>query len=37
MQFGVVFPQTQLGADISVLRDFTQAAEEMGLPPYPRL
>ena len=30
MEFGVVFPQTQLGADISVLRDFTQAAEDMG-------
>ena len=30
MRFGVVFPQTQLGADPLVLRDFTQAAEELG-------
>ena len=30
MQFGVVFPQTQLGADPHVLRDFVQAAEGMG-------
>ena len=30
MQFGVVFPQTQLGADPHVLRDFVQAVEGMG-------
>ncbi|MCY4146852.1 MAG: LLM class F420-dependent oxidoreductase [Chloroflexi bacterium] len=30
MQFGVVFPQTQLGADPHILRDFVQAAEGMG-------
>lgn len=30
MQFGVVFPQNQLGADPLVIRDFVQAAEGMG-------
>ena len=30
MRFGVVLPQTQLGADPAVLRDFVQAAEGMG-------
>lgn len=30
MRFGVVYPQTQLGADPIVLRDFLQAAEDMG-------
>jgi len=30
MKFGVVFPQTQLGADPATLRDFAQAAEGMG-------
>ena len=30
MKFGVVFPQTQLGADPAALRDFAQAAEGMG-------
>ena len=30
MKFGVVLPQTQLGADPAVLRDFVQAAEGMG-------
>ena len=30
MKFGVVFPQTQIGADPTVLRDFAQAAEGMG-------
>ncbi len=30
MKFGVVFPQTQIGADPAVLRDFVQAAEGMG-------
>ena len=30
MRFGVVLPQTQIGADPDVLRDFVQAAEGMG-------
>ncbi len=30
MKYGVVFPQTQLGADPAVLRDFAQAVEGMG-------
>ena len=30
MRFGVVLPQTQIGADPAVLRDFVQAAEGMG-------
>lgn len=30
MKFGVVFPQTELGADPAQLRDFVQAAEGMG-------
>ena len=30
MRYGVVFPQTQLGADPIVLRDFVQAVEGMG-------
>ncbi len=30
MKFGVVYPQTQLGADPVVMRDFLQAAEELG-------
>ena len=30
MKFGVVFPQTQLGDDPMVIRDFVQAAEGMG-------
>ena len=30
MRYGVVFPQTQLGADPAVLRDFAQAVEGMG-------
>ncbi len=30
MKFGVVYPQTQLGADPLVMRDFLQAAEELG-------
>ncbi len=30
MRFGVVYPQTQLGADPVVMRDFLQAAEDMG-------
>ena len=30
LQTGVVFPQTEIGADPHVLRDFAQAAEELG-------
>ena len=30
MRYGVVYPQTQLGADPVVMRDFVQAAEGMG-------
>ena len=30
MRYAVVFPQTQLGADPAILRDFVQAAEAMG-------
>ncbi len=30
MRFGVVYPQTQLGADPIVMRDFLQAAEDLG-------
>lgn len=30
MQVGVVFPQTEIGADPAGVRDYTQAAEEMG-------
>ena len=30
MKYGVVLPQTQIGADPTVLRDFVQAAEGMG-------
>ena len=30
MKFGAVFPQTQLGDDPKVIRDFVQAAEGMG-------
>ena len=30
MKFGVVYPQTELGRDPIVVRDFAQAAEEMG-------
>lgn len=30
MKFGVVFPQTEIGADPAVLRDYAQAAEELG-------
>ncbi len=30
MKYGVVYPQTQLGADPVVMRDFVQAAEGMG-------
>lgn len=30
MRFGVVYPQTELGADPILMRDFVQAAEDMG-------
>ena len=30
MKLGVVFPQTEIGADPAACRDFTQAAEELG-------
>ena len=30
MRFGVVFPQTEIGADPMAIRDFAQAAEELG-------
>ena len=30
MQLGVIFPQTEIGADPKAVRDFAQAAEEMG-------
>lgn len=30
MQFGVVFPQTEIGADPGAIREYVQAAEEMG-------
>lgn len=30
MRFGVVFPQTEIGADAGAIREFAQAAEELG-------
>jgi hypothetical protein len=30
MQVGVVFPQTEIGNDPSVIRDFAQTAEGLG-------
>ncbi len=30
MKFGVVFPQTEIGNDPAVVRDYAQAAEELG-------
>src|SRR3954464_15236268 len=30
MQIGVVFPQTEIGADPAVVRDFAQTAEGLG-------
>jgi len=30
MQLGVIFPQTEIGADPTAVRDFVQAAESMG-------
>ena len=30
MRIGVVFPQTEIGADPFYIRDYAQAAEELG-------
>ena len=30
MQIGVVFPQTEIGADPSYLKDYAQTAEDLG-------
>ena len=30
VELGVVFPQTEIGADPIVIRDYAQAAEELG-------
>lgn len=30
MQFGAIFPQTEIGADPAVIRDYAQAVEEIG-------
>jgi alkanesulfonate monooxygenase SsuD/methylene tetrahydromethanopterin reductase-like flavin-dependent oxidoreductase (luciferase family) len=30
MQLGVIFPQTEIGADPQAIRDFVQAAEDLG-------
>ncbi len=30
MELGVVFPQTEIGSDPSVVRDYAQAAEQLG-------
>ena len=30
MQLGVVFPQTEIGADPGAVRDYAQAAEALG-------
>ena len=30
MQLGVVFPQTEIGADPAIVRDYAQAAEQLG-------
>ena len=37
MQLGVIFPQTEIGADPKAVRDFAQAAEGTGLRPRDRL
>ena len=31
MRFGVVYPQTQFGADPAQMRDFVQAAEDLAI------
>ena len=30
MRVGVVFPQTEIGSDPAVIKDYAQAAEELG-------
>ena len=30
MKFGVVFPQTEIGNDPAAIRDYAQAAEQLG-------
>ena len=30
MRFGVIFPQTEIGTDTAVIRDYAQAAESLG-------
>ncbi len=30
MEFGAIFPQTEIGEDPAAIRDFAQAAEAMG-------
>ena len=30
MRLGVVFPQTEIGADPAAVKDFAQAAEDLG-------
>jgi alkanesulfonate monooxygenase SsuD/methylene tetrahydromethanopterin reductase-like flavin-dependent oxidoreductase (luciferase family) len=30
MQLGVIFPQTEIGTDPKAIRDFVQAAEDLG-------
>src|SRR5438874_5101197 len=30
MRFGVIFPQTEIGTDPSIIRDYTQAVEDLG-------
>ena len=30
MQIGVVFPQTEIGSDPAAVRDYAQAAEDLG-------
>ena len=30
MEIGVIFPQTEIEPDVVAIRDFTQAAQEMG-------
>jgi probable F420-dependent oxidoreductase len=30
MQIGVIFPQTEIGADVGAIRDYAQASEDMG-------
>jgi probable F420-dependent oxidoreductase len=30
LEIGVIFPQTEIGADVGAIRDYTQAAEDLG-------